>query len=630
MGQFSQLRKKAKKEHESFHNNIVIQVGTSSCEHAAGSLLLLEEFHKHIRSSGRKDIIIHKVGCTGRCSLEPIVSVIKPGESPVVYKRVDSDGVHEIFMHHVLGDVIVEKYCLLTDGKYKHNKAQKALSSKDITSTFFKQYGDKPFYREQSRIALRNVGIVDPTSLEEYVYREGFSALEEVLKKKDPKDVVDKVTSSNLRGRGGGGFPTGPKWVFAKNQKEKQRYIICNADEGDPGAFMDRSMLESDPFSVVEGMIIAAFAIGASKGFFYIRAEYPLAIERIQNAIDICRKNKILGKKIFESAFDFDLEIIMGAGAFVCGEETALLQSIEGKRGQPRLRPPYPAEKGLWGKPTIINNVETLANIPAVILLGDVFRDVGTKKSGGTKVFALAGKVNHTGLIEVPMGTTLREIIYDIGGGILNGKKFKAVQTGGPAGGFIPESMLDTPVDYETLSECGSMMGSGGMIVIDEDDCIVDIAKFYAAFTLDESCGKCTPCREGTKRLHEILDRITKGHGVLEDLEKLERLGHLLKNASLCGLGKAAPNPILSGLHAFYDEFRVHVEEKRCPSHRCVKLIRYEINKEKCIGCGACSRACPVKCISGERRKPHFIDQERCIRCGSCYEACRFNAINKG
>ena len=478
---------------------------------------------------------------------------------------------------------------------------------------------------------LRNAGIINPENIDEYIYIQGFAALAKVLDKKDPEWVVQEVLQSNLRGRGGAGFPTGKKWQFARSNKEQIRYMICNADEGDPGAFMDRSMLESDPFSVVEGMIIAGFAIGAQRGFFYIRAEYPLAIERIEKAINVCRERGLLGKNILNSGFDFDLEIRLGAGAFVCGEETALIQSIEGKRGQPLIRPPYPAIKGLWGKPTVINNVETLANIPAIISMGSqAFAKIGSAKSGGTKVFALAGKISHTGLVEVPMGTTLRDIVYNVGGGVANGKKLKAVQTGGPAGGFIPAEKIDTPIDYETLRAMGSIMGSGGMIIIDEDNCIVDVAKFYLEFTQDESCGKCTPCREGTRRMLEILEKITTGKATLKDIDTLERLAVLITKTSLCGLGRAAPNPVLSTLKEFRHEYESHVVDKKCPAGKCTALIKYTIREDKCIGCTACARVCPVKCISGSPKKVHFIDQNICIKCGNCFAACRFDAVNKG
>jgi NADH:ubiquinone oxidoreductase subunit F (NADH-binding)/NAD-dependent dihydropyrimidine dehydrogenase PreA subunit len=454
--------------------------------------------------------------------------------------------------------------------------------------------------------------------------------LAKVLEKGNPTWVIQEITRSKLRGRGGGGYPTGKKWAMAAAASEKVRYLICNADEGDPGAFMDRSMLESDPLNVVEGMLIGGYAIGASRGFFYVRAEYPMAIRRIQNAIDHCHRLGLLGKNILGSGFDFDLEIRLGAGAFVCGEETALIHSIEGERGQPRIRPPYPSQSGLWGKPTVINNVETFANVPAVINYGaDWFSRLGTEKSGGTMVFALAGKVRHTGLVEVPMGTTLREVVYDIGGGVAGGKQLKAIQTGGPAGGCIPAKWIDLEVDYDTLAKAGSIMGSGGMIILDEDDCMVDIAKFFMTFSQDESCGKCTPCREGTTRMLEILDRITTGKGTLEDLDKLKRLGTLMKKASLCGLGRAAPNPILSTLEHFHDEYLAHVTEKRCPAKRCVALIHYEIDPKACVGCTVCARNCPVECISGVRREPHLIDQMRCIKCGKCFEVCRFSAVTR-
>lgn len=696
---------------------IFVQVGSATCEHAAGSREVLDEFRKHIAASSRDDIVLRQTGCTGRCSREPIVGIFRAGAMPVKYQRVDRELVHEIFTQHILGGNplldhvldgpieqlpqyeilncgsarcgwhgekicggplaerlrelgVSESQCRVTaascfgactaelEGKCTHmlvrpeNVLYRIHSEADleeivqhhiqrgeivehlvvreepVSREFFELYGDVAFFNRQTRVALRHNGVIDPSSMEEYLHYRGFEALAKVLAQNDPEWVVDEIKKSNLRGRGGGGFPTGIKWSFARKAKEKTRYIICNADEGDPGAFMDRSMLESDPLNVVEGMMIGAFAIGAQKGFFYIRAEYPLAIQRIENAIQLCREWGLLGKNILGSGFDFDLEIRLGAGAFVCGEETALIHSIEGERGQPRIRPPYPTESGLWGKPTVINNVETFANVPVIIAYGaDWFKRIGTASSGGTKVFALAGKIRHTGLVEVPMGITLREVVEEIGGGSPGGHKIKAVQTGGPAGGCIPAKMLDLPVDFDNLQQAGSIMGSGGMIVLDDTDCMVDIAKFFTAFSQDESCGKCTPCREGTTRMMEILERITTGKADESDLAKLERLARLVKRASLCGLGRAAPNPVLSTITHFREEYLAHVVEKRCPAKKCVALIRFEIDPEKCIGCTACARNCPVECIAGERRQPHVIDQDRCIKCGRCYQVCRFDAV---
>ncbi len=696
---------------------IRIQVGSATCENAAGAREVYEEFRKHVAASGRDDIMLHQTGCTGRCSREPIVGILAPAKMPVKYQHVTRELVHEIFTQHILGEeplwdkvldgpisepaqheilycqsrrcdlpgpsplaeLLPEKLrqagvaegtvrvtaasCFGACGKEEvgtcahllvrpdktlyriHNEEELdevirqhvvggqvvqplTVPGKTVGRKFFEIYGDVAFFNRQTRVALRHNGVIDPESIEEYFHYRGFEAMRTVLTRNDPKWVIDEVTRSKLRGRGGGGYPTGLKWKMGHEAKDPVKYLICNADEGDPGAFMDRSMLESDPLNVVEGMIIGAFAIGAEQGYFYVRAEYPMAIRRLENAIARCREWGVLGENILGSGVRFDLEIRLGAGAFVCGEETALIHSIEGERGQPRVRPPYPTERGLWGHPTVINNVETFANIPAVINYGaDWFARIGTDSSGGTKVFALAGKVQHTGLVEVPMGTTLREIVETIGGGTTTGTAIKAVQTGGPAGGCIPAKWLDTPVDFDTLSRAGSIMGSGGMIVLDETDCMVDIAKFFMTFSEDESCGKCTPCREGTKRMLEILERITQGHGVPDDLDKLERLGRLMKNASLCGLGRAAPNPVLSTLEHYRDEYLAHVTDKQCPACKCVALLYYEIISEKCVGCTVCARNCPVTCIDGERRKPHVIDQARCIKCGKCFEVCRFDAV---
>jgi NADH:ubiquinone oxidoreductase subunit F (NADH-binding)/(2Fe-2S) ferredoxin/NAD-dependent dihydropyrimidine dehydrogenase PreA subunit len=699
-------------------NKIVVQVGSATCEHAAGSQVVAEEFIRHIRASGRKDIIIHRTGCTGRCSREPIVGIQVPGQLPVKYERVNRDLVHRIFTEHLqnnapvvkhildrTSDVIPEREFLFCEGTRCQrpgpdfrtrfsalleekgvdvNKVRVVASScfgacgvsggapatfilarpekvlyqitcdedlveildshvlngqpverlkakeEPIALEFLERYGDVAFFNRQSRIALRNAGVVDPESLEEYIGFDGFKAMADVLQRRDPDWVISELTKARLRGRGGGGFTTGAKWGLARKQADTTRFIICNGDEGDPGAFMDRSMLESDPFNIVEGMIIGGYSIGAQKGFFYIRAEYPLAIKRIQLAIDVCRTNGLLGKNIMGSGFDFDLEIRLGAGAFVCGEETALIRSIEGERGQPKVRPPYPTDRGLWGHPTVINNVETFANISAILRYsGEWYARIGTEKSGGTKVFALAGKVVHTGLVEVPLGTSLSRVVNDIGGGVSGGKKLKAIQTGGPAGGFIPASMQDMEVDFEPLQKAGSIMGSGGMIVLSEDDCMVDIAKFYMAFCQEESCGKCTPCREGTTRILEILERITQGKGVMADLDKLDRLSRLCQRTSLCGLGRAAPNPVLSSLTHFRDEFEAHILDKHCPAKKCVALIRFEINAEKCIGCTICARNCPVECITGTRKEAHVIDQAACVKCGNCFDVCKFAAIDR-
>ena len=716
-------------------SQIEIYIGDATCENAAGSQAVREEFEKLIEASGRKDIVIKKTGCTGRCSSEPIVGVMQRGHLPFKYQAVTVEKVRRIFTEHILNGQVVIDFLLdkKTKNRYRYQislyknsafagggafdavtRASSRLASagvkqedvkmseclnrglfisddavqyymvvfpEDNTAVsggakrsalvsdlvryrvtkpedidriidnhlikgekqqdllapenalfdrYLKTYGDIEFFNKQTRLTLRNAGIIDPESLDEYVFFDGFAAIARVLDGMKPAEVVDAVKKSGLRGRGGAGFSTGSKWEFALKAADPVRYILCNADEGDPGAFMDRSTLEGDPFSIVEGMIIGAYATGSAQGYCYIRAEYPLAIKRVQKAIELSRAAGFLGKNILGSGFDFDLDIRLGAGAFVCGEETALIHSIEGKRGQPRIRPPFPAEKGLWGHPTTNNNVETWANIPVIFLCGaDWFASLGSEKSKGTKVFALAGKVNNTGLIEVPMGTTLRDVIFDIGGGIPGGKAFKAVQTGGPSGGCIPTELLDTEVDYDSLGAIGSIMGSGGMIVVDEESCMVDVAKYFLEFTMSESCGKCTPCREGTLRMYEILERITSGKAREGDVENLERLAVLIKKTALCGLGQSAPNPVLSTLHHFREEYEIHVRDKRCPAKVCKNLTVYEVNAEKCIGCSACARVCPCLCITGKVKTPYRIDSEKCTRCGLCYTTCKFDAIRK-
>ncbi len=533
----------------------------------------------------------------------------------VFYKADTKEEIDRILSEHVLGGGIV---------------AELEITKSFLAERFFETYGDVPFFNKQTRLTLRNSGIIDPESIEDYIYYDGFKALCRVLDGMTPGDVRGEMKKSGLRGRGGGGFPLGLKWELTAREPGEKKYMICNADEGDPGAFMDRSTLEGDPYSVIEGLIIGAYATGARKAYFYIRAEYPLAIERIEKALVKTREYGFLGEHIAGSDFSLDIEVRLGAGAFVCGEETALIRSIEGKRGQPRFKPPFPSVRGLWDCPTTVNNVETLANVPVVVLYGSGwFSSIGTPTSAGTKVFALAGDIRNTGLVEVPMGTTLREIIYDIGGGIPGDKAIKAIQTGGPSGGCIPASKIDTIVDYESLLSAGSFMGSGGMIVLSEDACMVDVARFFLQFTKSESCGKCTPCREGTVRMLEILDRIVEGKGCEEDLDKLERLGRTIKKASLCGLGQAAPNPVLSNLANFREEFLSHVREKRCPAKKCAKLLRYVIKEDACIGCTACARACPVNCISGKAKQVHVIDQERCIKCGQCHSVCKFKAVER-
>ncbi len=596
-------------------SNVLICGGTGCT--SSGSVSIREALEKEIEAQGLKDEIkVIQTGCFGLCALGPIMIIDPDG---TFYSRITVEDVKEIVSEHLLKGRIVDRLVY-------HETADEAEKVK----TAIHSLSNTTFYKKQKRVALRNCGVIDPENIDEYIGTNGYTALGKVLTEMQPQEVIDTIKASGLRGRGGGGFPTGTKWQFAAAQPAGQKYVVCNADEGDPGAFMDRSILEGDPHAVLEAMAIAGYAIGANEGYVYVRAEYPIAIHRLQTAIDQAREYGLLGQGIFGTDFSFDVNIRLGAGAFVCGEETALLTSIEGNRGEPRPRPPFPAVKGLYGKPTIINNVETYANIPQIILNGvEWFTAMGTEKSKGTKVFALGGKINNTGLVEVPMGTTLREVVEEIGGGVPNGKKFKAAQTGGPSGGCIPADLIDTPIDYDNLIAIGSMMGSGGLIVMDEDNCMVDIAKFFLEFTVDESCGKCTPCRMGTLRLLEILNKITSGNGELEDLDKLEELSNYIKAGSLCGLGQTAPNPVLSTLRYFRDEYVAHVVDKKCPAGVCKDLLSYSVIEDKCKGCTACARVCPVGAISGSVKQPHTIDNSKCIKCGACMSKCKFGAIVK-
>ena len=590
----------------------VLVCGGTGCT-SSGSAKLIERFEEQIAANGLdKEVKVVRTGCFGLCEAGPVVIIYPEG---TFYSRVKLEDVDEIVTEHQLKGRKVQ-HLVYVDHKTHESSVQKSLN-------------EIGFYKQQMRVALRNCGVIDPENIDEYIAFDGYQALGKALTEMTPDQVIDEILKSGLRGRGGAGFPTGKKWQFAKASQAEHKYFVCNADEGDPGAFMDRSLLEGDPHAILEAMAIGGYAIGADEGWIYVRAEYPIAVKRLEKAIEQAREYGLLGKNIFGTDFSFDIHIRLGAGAFVCGEETALMASIEGKRGEPRPKPPFPAVRGLFDSPTNINNVETLGNVAQIILKGaDWFRSIGTEKSTGTKVFALGGKINNTGLVEVPMGVPLRTIIEDIGGGIPNGKKFKAVQTGGPSGGCIPASLLDIPVEYDTLTSVGAMMGSGGMIVLDEDNCMVDIARFFLDFTVDESCGKCTPCRIGTRRMLEILERITEGKGQEGDIERLENLAENIKNSALCGLGQTAPNPVLSTIKFFRDEYEAHIKEKRCPAHHCQALLNYVIT-DKCRGCTLCARKCPVNAISGTVKEKHVIDTNKCIKCGQCMANCKFGAIIK-
>lgn len=595
---------------EKFKYKVMVCGGTGCT--SSNAELIIDTFREEIKKQGiEADVKVVRTGCFGLCELGPIVIVNPDG---AFYCRVKVENIARIVEEHLVGGNVVRSLVY-----------QDTLSGDGIIA-----YNETAFYKKQQRVTLKNCGVIDPDEINDYIEHGGYQAIQKVLKENTPQEVIDIVKESGLRGRGGGGFPTGMKWQLTRNSIDETKYVLCNADEGDPGAFMDRSILEGDPHCLIEAMSIAGYAIGSKQGYVYIRAEYPIAVKRLQNAINVANECGMLGENLFGTNFSFNIEIRLGAGAFVCGEETALIHSIEGFRGEPTSKPPFPAESGLWEKPTLINNVETYANIPDIIIKGaDWFASMGTEKSKGTKVFALGGKIRNTGLIEIPMGTTLREVVYEIGGGIPNGRRFKAAQTGGPSGGCLPEQFLDIKIDYDSLLDVGSMMGSGGLIVMDDSNCMVDIAKFFLEFTVDESCGKCTACRVGTMRLYELLEKITKGEANMRDLHNLEELCHIVKSSSLCGLGQTAPNPILSTLKYFRDEYIAHVVDKTCPAGVCEDLLTYRVIDIKCVGCTACIKKCPVDAISGERKGVHYIDPDKCIKCGVCAESCKFNAITR-
>lgn len=619
---------KAKGLESLYPKRMKINVGLGTCGIATGARAVFDSIADEIEKQGI-DAVVGKTGCLGFCQREPLVDVWQPGKSRVIYCQMNPEKARDLVTGLAQGKMRKEwALCRLEEEEFIIENTKKKYSIKEKDGKDIPLYRDIPFYKKQKKIALRNCGFMNPENIEEYIARGGYFSLSRVLSGLNEEEVIEEIKNSGLRGRGGAGFPTGLKWKFCRDARGEPKYIICNADEGDPGAYMDRSILEGDPHSVLEGMVIGAYAIGSHEGYIYVRNEYPLAAQSVERAIEQAEEYGLLGENIFNSGFDFKIRISRGAGAFVCGEETALLASIEGKIGEPRPRPPFPAERGLWDKPTNINNVKTWANVPVIIARGaDWYSKMGTAKSKGTMVFSLVGKINNTGLVEVPMGIKLREMIYDIGEGIPEGKKFKAVQTGGPSGGCIPSELADLEVDYEKLTQAGSMMGSGGMVVMDEDTCMVNVAKYFLNFTKDESCGKCTPCREGIKRMLEILDDISRGKAKETDLELLESLAKVVKDASLCALGGTAPNPVLTTLRYFRNEYEAHIKDKKCPAHICPDLIHYSIDKEKCTGCGLCLKECPQKAISGEKKKPHSIDKSKCIKCGVCFEVCKFDAV---